>query len=166
MARKVKIDNRINTNKKITEAPICNNCPARIYQPNDAILKYGKGNLLPNYVFVLPPDAITNKWYEKYFKMITDDLIDINVEYITYHPKCIASSPVEEYGAFCTQYLMHEIRKLKPKKVIFFGVSIPTDVLSLSYTYGIEIYRLNNLLSIYYGEEKVSEFINKLKQIL
>lgn len=159
-----KLDNRITTDKLIYDAPICNNCPARIYQKKDSVIKYGKGNLLPNVIFVLPVKATYNNHVENYLNEVVKDLVDINYEYITYHPKCNANSPVEEYGGYCKQYLLYEIKRLKPKKIIFFGVDIPEEVIKLSNT--IQVYKLNDLLSIYYGKEKLDKFKNDLKQIL
>ena len=157
-------NSRINSHIDIKKAPICNNCPAKIYQKENDCVKYGKGNLFPNYIFVLPSEAISNKFTEKYLKYVIEDLVDINVEYITYHPKCIASSPVEGYADYCKQYLFYEIRRLKPKKIIFFGVNIPEELYNKQQPF--EIYKLNNLLSIYYGKTKINEFKEKLKQIL
>ena len=58
MGRTKKKDNRIETNLLIKNAPLCRVCPAKIYQKDGDHLKYGKGNIYPTYVFVLPPEAI------------------------------------------------------------------------------------------------------------
>lgn len=159
-----KMDNRIETNKLIHDAPICKHCPARIYQKDNDKIKYGKGSLFPNVIFVLPSEAINNRHVENYLIEVTKEFVDINFEYVTYHPKCTASSPVEGYGAYCKQYLIYEIKKFNPKKIIFFGVDIPEEIIKLSNT--IKIYKLHNLLSIYYGRVRLNDFINVLKDIL
>ena len=165
MEKTKKQDNRIETNVLINKAPLCRICPAKIYQKEDAKLKYGKGNILPTYVFVLPPEAINNSHCEEYLRMITENIVDLNTEYITYHPKCAVSSPVEGYGNFCRHYLLHELMKVKPKKVFFFGIDIPDEILQFA---GIkfDVYKMNNLLSIYYGKERLTDFITKMKQLL
>ena len=165
MGRTKKQDNRIETKLLIQKAPLCKICPARIYQNENTKLKYGEGNILPTYVFVLPVEAINNKYYEKYLKMVTENLIDINTEYVTYHPKCTAGSPVEGYAKYCRHYLLHELMQLKPKKVFFFGVDIPDEIEQLN-NIQFQVYKMHNLLSIYYGKEKLNSFINKLKELL
>ena len=165
MGRTKKKDNRIETNLLIENAPLCRVCPAKIYQKEDAKLKYGKGNILPTYVFVLPVEAINNGHCEEYLRMITDNLVDLTTEYITYHPKCTVSSPVEGYAHYCRHYLLHELMRIKPKKVFFFGVDIPDEIEQFN---GIrfQTYKMNNLLSIYYGRERLTDFITKMKQLL
>lgn len=162
---RIKKDNRIKTNILINEAPLCKVCPAKIYQKDDDHLKYGKGNIFPTYVFVLPPEAIKNGHCEEYLRMITNNIIDLNTEYITYHPKCTVGSPVEGYANYCRHYLLHELMKLKPKKVFFFGVDIPDEIQQFD-GINFKVYKMNNLLSIYYGKEKLTDFIIKMKQLL
>ena len=157
---------RITTNKLIKSAILCKDCPAKIYQKENAKIKYGKGNLSADYIFVLPINASYIEECEKYLKEVTKDKLDIDLEYITYHPKCAANSPVEGgYDKYCVHYLVHEIRKINPKAVIFCGVDIPNEIYTLSYN-KFKVYKINNLLSIYYDPDKKEEFIEKLKQIL
>ena len=55
--------------------------------------------------------------------------------------------------------------KLKPKKVFFFGVDIPDEIEQFN-DIRFQTYKMNNLLSIYYGKEKLTNFIIKMKQLL
>ena len=111
---------RITTNKLIKSAILCKDCPAKIYQKENAKIKYGKGNLSADYIFVLPINASYIEECEKYLKEVTKDKLDIDLEYITYHPKCAANSPVEGgYDKYCVHYLLHEIRKINPKAVAY-----------------------------------------------
>ena len=93
------------------------------------------------------------------------DIIDLNAQYITCHPKCTAGSPVEEYASYCESYLIHEIIKINPNKIIFFGVDIPEKVIrDLAHIY--KIYKFNDLYTIKHGSRTVQQFRNKLKYIL
>ena len=45
---------RIKTSLKIKTCIICNKCPLKLYAEDDSCVEYGKGFLLPKYIFVLP----------------------------------------------------------------------------------------------------------------
>lgn len=159
------MENRITTNLKISQAPLCRNCPARIYQKEDNKLKYGQGVLMPDVMFVFPTSILWSKDIHTYLAVICNGIIDLNSQYITCHPKCIAGSPVEEYSAFCEHYLLHEITKVQPNKIIFFGVDIPERVLN-SFSNIIKMYKLNDLYSIRHGSKTIDYFKKELKKIL
>ena len=57
--------------------------------------------------------------------------------------------------------LLNILVKINPKAVIFCGVDIPNEIYTLSYN-KFKIYKINNLLSIYYDPDKREEFIEKL----
>ena len=162
MGRKVK-DHRIKSNKLIKEAPLCNNCPARIYNNDNNAIMFGKGNLAPNVIFVLPENAISSKLYQEYLNIVLKGIIDINYEYITYHPKCKVNSPVEGYANYCRHYLLHEIRQCKPKIIVFFGVDIPEELYNIL---SIKLFKFKDILSIHYNNSLLEDFRNKLKLAL
>lgn len=153
---------RIETNKQIKDFVICQNCPAKIFQKDNDKIKYGHGNILADYIFVLPIEAYKNKYAKIYLDSICWNIISFDNIYITYHPKCKANSPVEGYGDFCKYHLFNEITKIKPKKIIFFGVNIPEEL----NTTQIQKFKLNNVLSIYFDNNKLFEIRNKLIEIL
>lgn len=153
---------RIETNKNINDFIVCQNCPAKIFQKDTDKIKYGQGNLLADYIFILPIEAYKNKHANFYLETICWNLISFDNIYITYHPKCKASSPVEGYADTCKYHLFNEITKIKPKKLIFFGVDIPEEINAIQ----IQKFKLNNVLSIYYDYNKLFEIRNKLIEIL
>lgn len=159
------MENRITTNLFIKNAPLCRNCPARIYQKDDSKLKYGQGMLMPDIMFIFPTSILWSEDINNYLEMICKDIIDLNAQYITCHPKCTAGSPVEEYASYCEFYLIHEITKVNPNKIIFFGVDVPEKVITnLAHIY--RIYKFNDLYTIKHGSRTVQYFRDQLKQIL
>lgn len=152
---------RIKSNMLIKDAPLCNNCPARIYQKAEAFMLYGKGNLLADVVFVLPIEAYKVKQIDRYMEIVCEGIIDFDTEYITYHPKCSASSPVEGYSGYCLHYLLYELNRIKPKKIIFCGVPIPEQLEGND-----RVFKINSPLSIYFGSDKLDTIREQLKKIL
>lgn len=155
---------RIKTSLKIKTCIICNKCPLKLYAKDDSYVEYGKGFLLPKYIFVLPSEKDNSK-IEEYLHIICKDLINLDEQYITYNPKCYTNNnELKHHTEQCDKYLVYEINKLKPKKVIFFGVDIPKELYDNKYN--IELYKFNNLLTIQYGSKTIQDFINSLKKVL
>lgn len=150
-------NNRLTSKSKIKDILICKKCPIRLYQKTEDNLKYGKGNMFPEYIFVLPNFALQNKTYENLLNDICKDILNIEEQYITYHPKCLCYNIILHN---CDDILLHEIRKLNPKKIIFFGVDIPKKLLENSN--GILLYRFYNIWSAI----KDSNNLNKLRENL
>lgn len=134
---------RLKTKLNLHKAPLCANCPARLYQSETSKLLYGKGNMSPEYMFVLPKIAIMNEIYEKLLAEVCEGIINLDEQYITYHEKCYS---VKESSEHCKQYLFHEIRQRVPTKIIFFGVDIPEELLESNW--GAQIYKFYDLYSI------------------
>jgi hypothetical protein len=156
---------RITTSLKIKDAPFCRNCPARLYTKENDVIKYGKGMYFAEVMFVLPTNAIWSKDIENYLNLICEEIIDINSQYITYHPKCPAGSPVNDYDDYCKPYLLYEIQKIQPKIVIFFGVDIPSDIYNTP-NIPFKLYKFNDLYSIKYGSKTIQYFRELLKRSL
>ena len=159
------MENRIVTNLNISSAPLCKNCPARMYQKEYAKIKYGQGILMPDVMFIFPTSIFWSDDIKNFLDIICKDIINLDNQYITCHPKCTAGSPVEEYSAFCEHYLLHEITKVQPNKIIFFGVDIPERVMN-TFSNIIKMYKLNDLYCIKYGSRTIDYFKKELKKIL
>lgn len=156
-----KIKDRIVTNLQINKCIICKNCPLKLEAKEENKVEYGKGSLLPNVIFVIEPYCVQ----EEYLKIICEDIINLDEEYITYNPKCITNNQdLKHHTKQCNKYLIYEIFKLKPKKVIFFGIDIPYEIFTNDK--GIEVYKLNNLFSVSYGSKTIEQFRKSLRQIL
>ena len=161
MGKKAKKELRFDTKQYFNDCSYCKNCPAKIYQKENGTILYGKGNLFADIMFVLPIECYGNEDVIAHLNTICWNIVNKDSEYITYHPKCKANSPVEGYEDICKYHLFHEISKIEPKKIVFFGVDIPDELKCFS-----NIYKLNNLLSIYYDFNKILKFRNELKEII
>ena len=161
----IKRNNRIKTTLYISDAPICKKCPARIYQKDTDVVTYGQGSIYPDIMIVLPKSALWNDKIHTYLKMVCEDLINLDEQYITYHPKCNADNLVQDYDKKCELYLLHEISKKQPKKIIFFGASIPEKLYSVDNIY-FKIYKFKDLFSIHFGKDTITQFREQLKKIL
>ena len=159
-----KRNNRIKTNLHIYNAPICKSCPARIYQKETDVITYGQGSIYPDIMIVLPKSALWNDKIHRYLDMVCENLINLDEQYITYHPKCNAGDLIEDYDEKCNLYLLHEINKRNPKKIIFFGANIPKQL--FNFHNNIKIYKFKDLFSIHFGKDTVSQFKEQLKKIL
>ena len=152
---------RITTKQLLKDVVVCKNCPIRLHQKEDAILKYGKGCLFPDIVFVLPPQ-INNSVEEEFLRLICKDIINLDEQYITYNPKCFAyDDKLYNNTTYCNHILMREIIKLNPKKVIFF-----TDDDTKLIVDKIKVYKFMKLINIKYGNKTIEYFRDNLKQIL
>lgn len=158
------MDNRIITKLLIKEAPICKECPAKLYQKEDSVIKYGKGMYIPNIMFIFPPYIFHNKEINEYLKLICEDIINLDEQYITSHPKCISGLAQEVSINYCRHYLLHEITKINPNKIIFFGVDIPEELYKVIPC--IKLYKFNSLYTIKYGSKTIQYFKEQLKQII
>ena len=152
---------RLKSNINLHNAPLCKNCPARLYQPEYLNILYGKGNMFPKVIFVLPKQAIMSSIYEELLEEVCKDIINIDEQYITYHEKCLSDKDCADY---CVHYLFHEIRIRNPKKIILFGVNIPEILIKYSFKY--QIYKFYDLYSIIHDSKNKDIIRNKLKQIL
>lgn len=152
---------RIKCSLNLTDISICNNCEAKIYQDEDKHLEYGFGSLLPKVMIVLPPRAYNNSIYENYLNEIFKNILDLDLEYITYHPKCKCEIDFKEYSDKCSEILLYEINKLQPNIIIFFGVKIPEQL----YNTDFRFYYFKDIYSIKF-DDKLDYFRKHLRKIL
>lgn len=152
---------RLKTSLKFKDAPLCTKCPARLYQKTDDVVRYGKGNMIPEYMFVLPKHAIICDAYEELLNEVCKDIVNVEEQYITYHEKCTSNADAKKH---CIQYLFHEIRKINPKKIIFFGIDIPEQLCTDKHN--AFVFKLYDLYSIIHDKKNKDIIRNKLKEIL
>ena len=164
MRKRKNIHERIDSNIRLIDSPLCNNCIAKLYYDENEHLKYGFGSLFPKIIIVLPPRAYNNRIYDNYIKEIFKDIVDLKYEYITYHHKCKCDVNVNDYIDKCSQFLLHEINKLKPNIIIFFGVKIPQQLFDADINF--KLYYFKDIYSITFNDNELNIFREQIKKIL
>ena len=161
--KKLNLFNRIKTYLKLKDAPLCSKCPAKIYYCESKELEFGEGNFVADIMIVLPPKATIKTYYKDYIEKIFAGIKDLNLEYITFHPKCYCEINHKVYSKKCEQYLLYEIRKINSKIIIFFGADIPEILQNNS---NIKTYYFNDIGTIFYNKNQINIYKEEILKIL
>lgn len=115
----------LSTNLYINE--VCVECPLKLYNKKDSKVTYGIGNIYANTILILPPYNINS---DNNPLTIINDLYTKNTSknileeyYITRFIKCYNNTNFNLYNTaahICHQFLLHEIIRIKPKRLIVF----------------------------------------------
>lgn len=151
---------------------VCINCPLKLYNKKDSKVIYGIGNIYANTILILPPYKLNSKdnpltiISDLYTKNTSKNILE--EYYITRSIKCYKSSDFNLYDSACkccSHFCIHEICRIKPKKVIILDKNYSNIIEEFCDKYKINYIRLMNPNVMKYNDNILKEaFIKQFNE--
>lgn len=158
--------------KFTTNCNICRSCPCRLFN-DSGVIRYGKGNLFADNVFILPPyntEHLTSIPVEEtlIYDIISKLHIPLEECYITRSIKCYSNNKSINLNSVdnCFPIIIKEIKFIKPKRIICFGkesFDFP-NYLRNTLKYKGDIFWFPSYMIKFYNEKVYNTIIKELKE--
>ena len=167
-------------NVLISKCRNCTNCPYRLYQKSNAIIKQGQGNYFGKAIFIVDDDESVKILKEVYEYLTGRDIFEDY--YVTTLYKCKYNRDVKRPGIVgmnCIKNVIEEINKLNIGVVFGIDNNVITilsnylnnknHVLDINYNYNYKMYYLFNYNPKWCKKDNIilkDTFINEFSKII
>ena len=153
---------------KITNNPICAECPCKIYADDKTTIAFGRGNIVSGKIIILP------QFNQKSLEIIIEQYLELTGRdiyedcYVTALQKCYIFSdiPEKKSAEHCTRLLTYEIGKINPRKLLFLGFTYDhyCNNCKVNVINGKVITAPNPLIFMYNNQKFITEFTERLRE--